>query len=253
MFDPQGAAEAYRVVLTRLGERVQIRLTHERPTGTVLFEQDMWLASIEEVIPAAARLVEAVLRHTEIPNPDVESVVEEDVPHARRVPLEALRSFGIQGAVAGGLGLAGAGFTLGYFREGPRFGIGSEFRLAYSNSDSEDFNSIEVTIGGRYFPNLNNISPYLGSGLVLILSSHYDDGDTSYNLPGLPGFGLYLAFGARTMRVYSGGLGIELRVSLPFASHKTGEPFAGGFDRRYGSRESSRYIAPISLAITYNR
>ena len=50
------------------------------------------------------------------------------------------------------------------------------------------------------------------------------------------------------MRVFSGGLGIELRVSLPFASHKT-----GGFDRRSGSRESSRYIAPISLALTYNR
>ena len=248
VFDPQGAAEVYRVVLTRLGGRIQIRLVHERPAGTVIFEQDMWLANIEEVIPAAARLAEAVVRQTGVPNPDVESVVEEDVPHTRKVPMEKMRSFGIQGVVAGGLGLTGAGITLGYFRQGPRFGVGSEFRVAYSYSDSGDFISTEVTIGGRYIPNLNNTSPYLGSGLVLILSSNYFDGGTFYHLPGTPGFGLFLAVGAQTMRVFSGGLGIELRVSLPFASHK-----AGGFDRRSGSRESSRYIAPISLALTYNR
>ena len=50
VFEASPAANVYRVALSRLGEKIQVRLTQENPVGTIVIERHFWVANIEEII-----------------------------------------------------------------------------------------------------------------------------------------------------------------------------------------------------------
>ena len=58
--DAGDAAEAYVLMLDRLGQQVFVTLRHEAPLGTIRAEEEVQVASIEEIADAAPVLAEAV-------------------------------------------------------------------------------------------------------------------------------------------------------------------------------------------------
>ena len=60
------SASIYRVDLHRLGQKVLVRLSQENPIGTVVIERHIQLGSIEEMISAAPRLVDALVHRKSI-------------------------------------------------------------------------------------------------------------------------------------------------------------------------------------------
>ena len=66
VYEAPVTANAYRVVLRRLGEKIIVRLSQENPIGTIIAERQLTLANIEEMIPAAPRLVDALINNKPI-------------------------------------------------------------------------------------------------------------------------------------------------------------------------------------------
>ena len=94
--DAPAAANAYRLVLRRLGERVIVRLSHESPVGTIITERQLTLANIEEMIPAAPRLVNALVHDQPIDDTvDMETVTEQEARELRKISGESMWNVGI--------------------------------------------------------------------------------------------------------------------------------------------------------------
>ena len=75
VYEAPASANAYRIVLRRLGEKVIVRLNHENPIGSIIIERQITLANIEEMIPAAPRLVNALVHDKPIDDTvDMETV-----------------------------------------------------------------------------------------------------------------------------------------------------------------------------------
>lgn len=114
VYEAPASASAYHLVLRRLGEKIFVRLSHEYPIGTTIAEQQMTLANIEEMIPAAPRLVDALLHRKSIDNTvDMESVTEHEAHELRKISGESLWSMGIFGITMPGTDIA-AKPTLGF-------------------------------------------------------------------------------------------------------------------------------------------
>ena len=91
VYEAPASADAYRVVLRRLGEKIIVRLSHENPIGTVITERQLTLASIEEMIPAAPRLVDALVHNKPIDDTvDMETVTEQEARELRKISGESL-------------------------------------------------------------------------------------------------------------------------------------------------------------------
>ena len=98
VYEAPTSANAYRVVLRRLGEKIIVRLSHENPIGTIIIERQIVLANIEEMIPAAPRLVDALVHGKPIDaTVDMESVTEQEARELRKITGESLWNVGIFG------------------------------------------------------------------------------------------------------------------------------------------------------------
>ena len=91
IYEAPASASAYRVVLRRLGEKIIVRLSHENPIGTIIIERQIVLANIEEMIPAAPRLVDALVHNKPIDaTVDMETVTEQEARELRKISGESL-------------------------------------------------------------------------------------------------------------------------------------------------------------------
>ena len=217
-----------------------MRLSHENPIGTIIGEQQMTLANIEEIIPAAPRLVDALVYHKPIDaTVDMESVTEQETRELRKISGESLWNVGIFGTFIPGTDIAAEpGFEFGWSYERPSYAVGSEFR--FSGNDGEEDNSDSFffrawSIGGHYFFGKRNISPYVGGGFAIVgisyetivtnkvtfrkhwigdewesQSYHYIDAadDTGLDIYGIVGIEL--------LRLTQSRLNLELRLDRPF-------------------------------------
>ena len=103
VFEAPASANVYRVALRRLGEKIFVRLSHESPIGTVIAERQMTLANIEEMIPAAPRLVDALVHGKPIDaTVDMETVAEQEARELRKISGESLWNVGIFGTTIPG-------------------------------------------------------------------------------------------------------------------------------------------------------
>ena len=238
VYEASASANAYRVVLRRLGEKIIVRLSQEKPVGTIIAERQLTLANIEEMIPAAPRLVNALVHNKPIDDTvDMETVTEQEARELRKISGESMWNLGILGTFVPGTDIAGEpGYEWGWSYQTPAYAVGTEFRASGSggDEDSDDFSFFAWSIGGRYFFNKRNISPYVGGGFSIINVSYeakvktpernrspfssdpwgYDDYDEDSD----SGLGAYGVAGIEALRLTESRLKLELRIDRPFFS-----------------------------------
>ena len=186
VYEAPASANVYRVVLRRLGEKIIVRLSQENPIGTIISEQQLTLANIEEMIPAAPRLVDALVHNKPIDDTvDMETVTEQEARELRKISGESLWNIGIFGTFVPGTDVAAEpGFEYGWSYQTPAYAVGTDFRTSgrdavegtvgtgIQDSKPEGFSFFAWSIGGRYFFNKRNISPYVGGGLAIVNTSY---------------------------------------------------------------------------------
>ena len=212
------SASVYRVDLHRLGQKVLVRLSQESPVGRVTIERQIQLGNIEEMIPAAPRLVDALVHRKPIASTaDVESVVEQEARMLRKIPVQTSGEIGIFGIY--GLGTSEdvgvkPGLKAAVSYERPPYAVAFAFAFAGKvEIDGEEIESIEfgfLGLGGRYFFNKQNFSPYVGGGLTYIISGGWDNSLGGYAVGGIEG-----------LRFSYYGFRLELRVDKPFSELPT--------------------------------
>ena len=252
IYESPASANVYRVILRRLGEKIFVRVSHENPVGTIIIERQITLANIEEMIPSAPRLVDALIHRKPITDTvDMENVTEQEARELRKLSSEALMQVEIFGVFVPGTDIAAEpGFGFGVFYERPSYALEAKGWRVGSNdkldeNDDEDFlddifgdNSFlffGLLIGGRYFFNKRDISPYVGGGLALVRVSYEKTvtsnikyrkhwiGDEMVSEPYSyidpaddSGLGAYGLFGIELFRLTQNRLNLELRVYRPF-------------------------------------
>ena len=201
------------------------------------------MANIEEMIPAAPRLVNALVHNKPIDDTvDMETVTEQEARELRKISGESMWNVGILGTFVPGTDIAGdPGFEFGWSYETPSYAVGTEYRMSGSggDEDSDDFFFSAWSIGARYFFNKRNISPYVGGGFSIINVSYeekverpettrtsfssddwwyaddyyeYDDSESDTRL------GAYGVAGIEALRLTESRLKLELRIDRPFFS-----------------------------------
>ncbi len=222
VYEARASAHGYRIVLRRLGEKIIVRLSHEKPIGTIITDQQLTLANIEEMIPAAPRLVDALVHGKPIDDTvDMETVTEQEARELRKISGESLWHLEIFGTFVPSTDIAAApGYGLGWSYQTPSYAVGADLRLAINSyedtyEDSSDgFGFFSWAIGGSYFLNKQNISPYVGGGLAIIAvgyrEAHYDSGEVDL------GLGAYGVAGVEALRLTQSRLNLELRIDRPF-------------------------------------
>ena len=231
---------AYRVVLRRLGEKIFVRLSHENPIGTIITEQQLTLANIEEMIPAAPRLVDALIHGKPIDDTvDMETVTEQEARELRKISGEALWHLEIFGTFVPGTDIAAElGYGWGWSYQTPSYAVGSDLRFALSGiedsyeDDTDTFGYFSWAIGGRYFFNKQNISPYAGGGLAIIAIGYEED---YYDSEGDLGLGVYGVVGIEALRLTQSHLNLEMRIDRPFFTLENQD------------------IMPITIGISFSR
>ena len=254
VYEAPASANVYRVVLRRLGEKIIVRLSQENPIGTIIIERQLTLANIEEMIPAAPRLVDALVHDKPIDDTvDMETVTEQEARELRKISGESLWNVGIFGTFVPGTDIAAEpGFEYGWSYQTPSYAVGTEFRTSgrdavegtvgtgIQDSEPEGFSFLAWSIGGRYFFNKRNISPYAGGGLAIVNTSYetkvrkrernwpsfvgpgetwfgdewggyYDD----YESESDTGLGAYAVVGIEALRLTESRLNLELRIDRP--------------------------------------
>lgn len=235
VYETLTSANVYRVSFNRLGQKILVRLSQEMPVGTIVIERQLLIANIEEMVVAAPRLVDALVHNKPITSTaDIESVVEEDAPVSRKITGESLWTMGLFGTSILGTNLnAELGFEVGLSYERPTYAVETEFRFTGGEEPGGDsFIFSSWSIGGRYFFNKQNISPYIGGGLALVSASYdtvitqhrrewfsdawesYDD----YHSEEDSGLGAYIIGGIEILRLSTNRLKLELRVDRPLFS-----------------------------------
>ena len=245
VYEAPASASVYRVVLRRLGEKIIVRLSHENPIGTIITERQLLLANIEEMIPAAPRLVDALVHDKPIDDTvDMETVTEQEARELRKISGESLWNIGIFGTFVPGTDLgAKAGYGWGWSYQAPTYAVGTELR-GTANNDGFTFGA--WSIGGRYFFNKRNISPYAGGGLGIVATSYETKVRKKYDFPRFTeggekwfgwtresslsdwgyrydsesdsGLGAYGVVGIEMLRLTQSRLNLELRIDRPFFS-----------------------------------
>ena len=242
VYEAPASANAYRVVLRRLGEKIIVRLSQEKPVGTIIAERQLTLANIEEMIPAASRLVNALVHNKPIDETvDMETVTEQEARELRKISGESMWNVGILGTFVPGTSIgAEPGVEFGWSYETPAYSVGTEYRGSGSDGDedSDEFSFYAWSIGGRYFFNKRNISPYVGGGFSIINVSYkekekrpvrsqssfssdpwgYDDDEWWYDDDSDSGLGAYGVAGIEALRLTESRLKLELRIDRPFFS-----------------------------------
>ncbi len=217
----------YRLSFQSLGEKILVHISREMP-GMPAIEKQIWIDSIEDLIKAAPRLVDAVVHNKEITDTTkMETVTQHEAAELNKLPGESLWTMGIFGTFIPGTDIAAKpGYEFGWSYETPKYAVGSEFRASFS----DEYNFGSWSIGGRYFFNTKNISPYIGGGLSISAGSYddyyndswyydngyyYDDYDESGENSGL---GAYFVGGVSMLRLTKSRLKFEIRVDRPLLS-----------------------------------
>ena len=231
VFRGPDSASIYRLGLHRLGQKILVRLSHENPIGTVLIERQIQLGSIEEMVSAAPRLVDALVHRKSLASTvDMESVVEQEARMHRKIPGESFWDIGLLGTFAlitDADMIAKPGYSLGWYHETPSYAVGTElWGAGGEDNEGDSFHFFSWGIGGRYFFNKQNFSPYVGGGFSHIWAgyeqtvsrwnSRRDRWEGDWESEDGNGLGGYAVGGIEAMRLTSVRLRLELRVDRPF-------------------------------------
>lgn len=163
-------ATIYRVVLRRSDEKILFRLSEEDSVGTLLVERELLLADIEEIASAASRLVSALVRRKPISRDPI--LFNGDVFTAI-VPVKELDpglGVGISLSIDRLSYAVDIGFQIAWMETG--FRHTSDSSTFWSKEEKDSLNFWSAAIGGRYFFNKQNLSPYVGGGLAAMSAKY---------------------------------------------------------------------------------
>ncbi len=220
--DPK-TGNIYRLSFRRLGEKILVRLSQEM-SGAIAVEREIWINNIEEMIKVAPRLVDAIVNNKPLSSTvEIEQVTGHEAAAYEKLAGESLWNVGIFSTFLPGTEVfAKPGWEIGWGYQTPRYAVGTEFRFSGGVSDSEDYMFALWSIGGRYFFNKKNITPYVGGGFSIIGLSYYDyDYNNYHSYYGSNddnGLGAYFVGGVEMLRLTKSRLKFELRVDRPFFS-----------------------------------
>ena len=127
------------------------------------------------------------------------------------------------------------GVEFGWSYQTPSYAVGTEYRGSGSDGDeeSDEFSFFAWSIGGHYFFNKQNISPYVGGGFSIINTSYEakvktpernrspfssDPWGYDYDSESDSGLGAYGVAGIEALRLTESRLKLELRIDRPFFS-----------------------------------
>ena len=159
---------------------------------------------------------------------------------------ETLFAFGVLGYALPDETLAGYGVFGRLYYEAERYAVGLDLRLGTSGDSDGDSSLIGVSVGGRYFLNADDISPFVGGGAGILwlgqkrnygsapmsTSGYYPEDDYRTQLSG-SGLAAYGEVGVEFLRMHNTRLDALLRADAPF------------FDLEGDGHH--RYTVPISL------
>lgn len=242
VFRAPDAGVTYRTGLHRLGKKILVRLSFEFPAGTVIADRQIQLGNIEEMISAAPRLADALVNRKSLASiVDMESVVEQEARRHRKIPGESFLDIGLLGTFAlitDADMISKPGYRLGWSHETPSYAVGTEFWGAGGKDDEGDsFHFFSWGIGGRYFFNKQNFSPFVGGGFSHVWSGYEQGGGIRGGTGGTGngnGLGGYVYGGIEAMRLTSVRLRLELRVDRPFFELQT------------------RDVMPVTLGVSFS-
>ncbi len=265
---PAGSS-GYRLVLGRLGEKIVAHLIEERPIGTVITERKLLLASIEEMVSAAPRLVDALVHRKPIAaTTDIENITEQEARAFQRVPARFAGHLGFLGVfVPGTKTTSSPGMEMGVSYETLSYSVGSEIRFNFIDDSlnlENDFWLEDVrptkeegddavhffcwSISLRRFFNKQNISPYVGAGGGIIVYKYYQPATALYTFGEdrkidtyigevKTGMDIHAIFGVEALRFTKTRLRFELRVD--FISQV--------------EADSAPYLTPVTMGLSLHR
>ncbi len=245
---PNDPPAAYRVGLLRLGQAVVLTVHVESPLGTVRDSRQLQLASPEEVVVAAPRVVEALFQGVQVTSTQrVSNLVGEETREYNKKPGEFLYGGGLVGTYVAGSSVGvqpGLDLRAGY--ETDRLGIGLGFRTSGGSDYGDDGSASHVAfnVGGRYFLSDADTGMFVGGGLAwsgLEVRQEYNQIDHSGGSFEGSGIGAYGEVGVELLRLHSSRLTFDLRFETPFYRLEQ-----NGYYYDYDAPADS-YVEPVRL------
>jgi hypothetical protein len=214
--------ERYRVSLGKLGNLTILSVVREGATiGSTVDSREMRLQGIEEVEIAAPRIAESIVHGSPIADTQkVDNLVGGETRVPKSAPGKVHFALGLVGLMPpldqGAAPAPGVDLDLHYETASGRLELGGSFRAgggAASNTAPSMAFAI-FSLGGRYYLNDTDFSPYVGGGLSwgylnLKIDQQSESGDNS-------GLGAYVDAGFEIMRTHHTHLALGARLDLPF-------------------------------------
>jgi hypothetical protein len=249
----------YRVALGKLGSATILSVAREGETpGSTADSREMRLQNIEEVMVAAPRIAEAIVKGLPLSETEkVDNLVSSETRQPKSKPGKTHFALGLVGLLPpldqGLSPAAGLDLDVHYETGSQQFEVGGSMRFGGGSGGANNpaicNGFFTFSLGGRWYSSDTDVSPYLGGGI----SWSY----LSLSLPGQSGFqgngnglGAYVDAGVQILRTHHAHLAFGARLDLPFFSVKD-DSYYYGYSAA-GSPPpppSSIYYAPLSLEI----
>lgn len=245
--EPQGASQAYRITLRRLGEVIILDVTEENPVGNARDSRSIQLASIEEVTVGARRVARALVEGVPIEDTvERDTLVGGETREPGQMPGDTYFGIGILGLAMAGTDVIGApGLILKFFYEAADYGIGSDMMFSGGSPGGDDNGMFFAwSVGAKYFFNPDNIGFFVGGGFSWdTIGAFRPSPDGSGDAEGVEtGVGAYGETGLEFFRFYGSRLIAAVRVDAPFFS----------IDEEVdGEKTGTLYTVPISINVAY--
>jgi len=252
--------ERYRVSLGKLGNTIILSVVREGATiGSTVDSREMRLQGIEEVEIAAPRIADSIVKGTPLADTQkVDNLVGGETRQPKSAPGKVHFALGLVGLMPpldqGAAPAPGIDLDLHYETASGRLELGGSFRAgggaASNTAPSMDF--AIFSLGGRYYLNDTDFSPYVGGGLSwgylnLKIDQQSESGDNS-------GLGAYVDAGFEIMRTHHTHLALGVRLDLPFYALNMNPNYSSyNYDPVTGTTNTTAptsptyYYAPLSL------
>jgi hypothetical protein len=251
----------YRVALGKLGSVTILSVAREGDTpGSTADSREMRLQNIEEVVVAAPRIAESIVKGTPLAETEkVDNLVGQETRQPKSKPGKTHFALGLVGLLPpldqGFTPAPGINFDVHYETGTQQFELGGSIRFGGGSGGHQTAVSngfFIFSVGGRWYTSDTDFSPYLGGGLTWSFMSVWaPDINVNANNNGL---GAFADAGFEVLRTHHAHLAFGARLDLPFYSLNNEQFYSyatGGTTNppTPTSAPSTFYYAPLSLEV----